>query len=86
MILWGLGLAWLSWLLGGVGGMEGRRGSVVGEGLTFSDLHICQILPFVHSHEPRPILSATTQINNEFLLVPAQRSKDLVEALLREGA
>lgn len=54
--------------------------------LTFSDLHIRQILPLIHSHKPRPILSATTQINNQFFLIPTQRSKHLVKTLLRESA
>jgi hypothetical protein len=51
---------------------------------TFIDLHICDRLPFVHSHKPSIALPSAAEINDKLLLVAAQSSQYGVEAFLRE--
>lgn len=52
--------------------------------LTFIDLHICNRLPFIHSHKPSVVFPPTTEIDDKFILVAAQSSKHRVEPHLGE--
>jgi len=41
---------------------------------TLIDFHICNCLPFIHSHKPGIILPPATKVYDEILFITIQRS------------
>jgi hypothetical protein len=52
--------------------------------ITFINFHICNSLPLVHGYKPGIVLLAATEIDDEFLSIASQSSKNRFESLLRK--
>ena len=52
--------------------------------ITLIDFHISQSLPFIHGNNPFASLPSTTEIDDQFLCIVAQRSQDIAKAIRGE--
>lgn len=51
---------------------------------TLVELHVCDCLPFIHGNEPSFSLASAAEVDDELVLVTAQRGQNSLEALAGE--
>lgn len=51
---------------------------------TLVELHVCDCLPFVHGNKPSVSLAPAAEVDDELVLITAQRGQDSLEALAGE--